>query len=216
MKNKLLSIISASFICLCSIFPSNAAFADEVSYPDYGSTASTAAIVMEASSGSILFSQAANKELYPASITKIMTAYLAIKYGNFKDIVTFSEDAVYKTEGSSILRDVGEELTLEECLYAMMLESANDCAYAIAEHVGGTYDHFIEMMNEAATELGCTHTHFTNPHGLPDEDHYTSVHDMAEKINDIQGFIYHPRLDYWRNEEQLQFILDCAVTKGEI
>ena len=68
---------------------------------------------------------------------------------------------------------------MEQCLYAVMLNSANECAYAVAEHVGGTVEHFVDMMNEKAAELGCTNTHFANPHGLFDENHYTTAHDMA-------------------------------------
>lgn len=137
------------------------------------------AILMEVNSGTILYEKNSRLQGYPASITKIATAIVAIENGDFNDKVTFSSDAVFKTEGSGIWRDVDEVMTLEECMYAMMLESANECAYAIAEHVGGTYDHFIEMMNDKAAELGCEGTHFNNPNGLPDEEHYTTCYDMA-------------------------------------
>ena len=140
---------------------------------------SQSAVVMEESTGTILYQKNMDEQHYPASITKIMTAMIALENGNLQDKVIFSKDAVYKTEGSGIARDVGEEMTLEQCMYGMLLESANECAYAIAEHVGGTYEHFVDMMNEKAEELGCTNTHFTNPHGLPDEEHYVSAHDMA-------------------------------------
>ncbi len=151
----------------------------EAYWPDDVSVDSASAIVMDADTGTVLYEKNADKKRYPASITKIMTALLAIENGNLEDTVTFSSDAVYKTEGSSILRDVGEKLTLEQCLYGMMLESANDCAYAIAEHVGGDYKTFIKMMNDKAEELGCTGTHFVNSNGLPDEDHYVTARDMA-------------------------------------
>lgn len=94
-------------------------------------------------------------------------------------MVTFSDDAINNTEGSGIARDYGEQMTLEQCLYGVMLESANECAYAVAEHVGGTVENFVDMMNAKAKELGCTNTHFANPHGLQDENHYTTAHDMA-------------------------------------
>lgn len=116
---------------------------------------------------------------YPASITKIMTTLLALENGNLSDMVTFSDDAINNTEGSGIARDYGEQMTLEQCLYGVMLESANECAYAVAEHVGGTVENFVDMMNAKAKELGCTNTHFANPHGLQDENHYTTAHDMA-------------------------------------
>ena len=93
--------------------------------------------------------------------------------------MTFSKEAVYNTEGSGISRDVGEVMTMRNCLYGLMLESANECGYAIAEHTGGNYDNFINMMNEEADRLGCKDTNFNNPHGLPDEDHWTCAYDMA-------------------------------------
>lgn len=137
------------------------------------------AIVMEASTGTVLYEKNAHEELYPASITKIMTALLAIENCDMDEEVVFSANAVYGVDGAHIARDLDEVMTMEQCLYALMLVSANECAYAIAEHVGGDYDTFIQMMNDRAKELGCENTHFTNPHGLPDENHYTSAYDMA-------------------------------------
>lgn len=96
------------------------------------------------------------------------------------EIVTVPPEAVYmEDKGTHIALDEGEQLTVEQCLYAIMLASANDAAYALAVHVGGTYENFICMMNEKAKELGCENTNFTNPHGLPDENHVTSAYDMA-------------------------------------
>lgn len=149
-------------------------------WPDGISVGSQSAIVMEASTGTILYEKNAHEQHYPASITKIMTTMLALEHCNLDEIVTYSYDAVHKTEGSGIYRDVGEEMTLEDTLYAVMLESANECAYATAEHVtDGDYEAFIRMMNEKATELGCTDTNFTNCNGLPDEKHLTTCYDMA-------------------------------------
>ncbi len=138
-------------------------------------------VVMDVDSGALLYSYGGDIRHYPASITKVMTAMLAIENGNLDDIVTFSKEAVYGIERGSahIARDVGEEMPLRDCLYGMMLESANECAYAIAEHIGGDFDTFIEMMNEKAKELGCKNTHFCNPNGLFDEEHYTTAYDMA-------------------------------------
>ena len=137
------------------------------------------AIVMEANTGTVLYSKNADEKNYPASITKILTALLAIENSEMDEKVTFSYDSVHKTEGSGIWRDVDEVMTMEQCLYALLLNSANECAYAIAEHVGGTYDQFVQMMNERVKALGCENTQFTNPHGLPDEEHYTTCYDMA-------------------------------------
>ncbi|MCI1654030.1 MAG: D-alanyl-D-alanine carboxypeptidase [Lachnospiraceae bacterium] len=142
------------------------------------------AVVMDLNTGTFLYSKNRNTRRYPASITKILTAYVAVtNCKSLKETVQFSKDSVYKTEGSGIARDVGETLTLEQCLYAMMLESANECAYAIAEKVGedmgGGYQTFIDKMNETAKALGCTGSHFTNCNGLPDVNHYTTARDMA-------------------------------------
>lgn len=153
----------------------------EGSWPSGIDVVSDAAIVMDIDTGTVLYAKNEHAEHYPASITKVMTGLLAVENGNLQDTVTYSEDAVYKIERGSanIARDVGEQMTLEQCLYAMMLESCNSSAYAIAEHIGGTYDNFIQMMNDKAKELGCQNTHFSNPNGLPDETHYTSAYDMA-------------------------------------
>lgn len=158
--------------------------ADEY-WPEGPKTQSKSAIVMEVNTGTILYEKKSHVEHYPASITKIMTTLLAIENCEMDEIVTFSEDAVFKNEGdtSHIARDLGEKLTVEQCLYAVMLESANECAYAVAEHVGeklgGDYQTFIDLMNERAKELGCKNTHFNNCNGLPDEEHWVSAHDMA-------------------------------------
>lgn len=139
-----------------------------------------AGIVMEADTGTILYEKNIHDVHYPASITKVLTTLLVLENSDMDEIVTFSEDAVFKTEGSGIARDVGEEMTMEQCLYAVMLESANECAYAVGEHVtGGDINAFVDMMNARAAELGCQNTHFANSSGLPDEQHYTTAYDMA-------------------------------------
>ncbi len=149
-------------------------------WPDGPEIAGESAVVMEASTGTVLYEKNAYEHCYPASITKIMTCLLAVNHSNLDENVTYSKDAVYKTAGGSgIARDVNEVMTMRESLYGMMLESANECAYAIAEHTGGNYDNFIKMMNDKAKKLGCKDTHFNNPHGLPDENHWTCAYDMA-------------------------------------
>ncbi len=155
---------------------------NEVSgWPQGDAVQAEAAIVMDAETGAVLYAKDIGEVLYPASITKIMTALLALENGNLDDVVKFSEYAVYSIEyGSSHLGlTEGEELTLEQCLYGILLASANEISNAVAEHIGGDVTHFVEMMNERAAELGCVHTHFVNPHGLHDEDHYVCAWDMA-------------------------------------
>ena len=168
----ILTIISA--VCLGKVDVKAADY-----WPDAPETLSPGVLLMEESTGTILYEKNSDEAHDPASITKIMTTLLALENGNLSDMVTFSDDAINNTEGSGIARDYGEQMTLEQCLYGVMLESANECAYAVAEHVGGTVENFVDMMNAKAKELGCTNTHFANPHGLQDENHYTTAHDMA-------------------------------------
>lgn len=154
-------------------------------WPESPGIATPSAIVMEVNSGAVLYDKNSSEVNYPASITKIMTTMLALEYSELDEVVTFSADAVFKNEGntSHIARDLGEQMTMEQCLYAVMLESANECAYAVAEHIGqklgGDYQTFIDLMNERAKELGCVNTHFANANGLPDPNHYTSAKDMS-------------------------------------
>lgn len=155
--------------------------ADEV-WPGGPHVEAPSICVMEITTGTILYENHMDEVNYPASITKIMTGLLAVENSSLDEIVTFSMEAVYGNEGdtSHISRDINEKMTMEQCLYGMMLESANECAYAIGEHIGGgSMETFTKMMNNRAAELGCTNTHFNNPNGLPDEDHWTSAHDMA-------------------------------------
>ena len=139
------------------------------------------AVVMDLDSGTFLYSKNMDVAKYPASITKILTTLIAIEHSRPSEKVTFSENAVYGIEqgSSNIGIRLGENLTMEDCLYGMMLESANEVCIAVAEHISGSVDAFVELMNQKAASLGCTNTHFTNPNGLPDENHYTTAHDMA-------------------------------------
>lgn len=139
------------------------------------------AIVMEASTGTILYNKDMDMVNYPASITKIMTALVTLEHCSLDEIVTYSYYATHSigADSSTIGTTEDEELTVEESLYALMLMSANECGNGLAEHVSGSIDAFVELMNQKAAELGCTNTHFVNPHGLHDDNHYTSAHDMA-------------------------------------
>ncbi len=139
------------------------------------------AIVMEVSTGLILYKKNIHKKHYPASITKIMTAMLALENSSLSETVKFSSDAVYGIEAgsSTIYSEVDERMSMEQCLYAIMLESANEVCLAIGEHVAGSSEKFVDMMNERVAELGLKNTHFNNPNGLPDTKHYTSAYDMS-------------------------------------
>lgn len=178
----LLAVLMMGGLLLAPLAPLAAPEEESQDYwPTYGGDVySASAIVMELSSGTILYEKNMHDQHYPASITKIMTVLLALENAELSETVTFSKDAVYNIDGTHIARDVGEQMTLEDTLYAVLLGSANECAYATAEHVcDGDYQAFIDMMNERAAEIGCLNTHFNNPHGLTDVNHYTSAYDMA-------------------------------------
>lgn len=137
------------------------------------------AILMDQLTGRILFEKNAHEKRKIASITKIMTAIIAIESGKLDEIVTVSNHAV-GVEGSSIYLTKGEKIKLEDLVYGLMLRSGNDAAVAIAEHVGGSLEGFVFLMNEKAEQIGMKNTHFSNPHGLDDhEDHYSTAYDMA-------------------------------------
>jgi len=148
-----------------------------------------AAVLMDAKSGTVLFSKNQDERLYPASITKVMTALLAFEKGNLDDVVT-ADNSVYRIEsGSSIIGlKPNEQMTLHELLYGLLLESGNDAAAAIAVHIGGSVDGFADMMNAKVKELGLSNSHFVNPHGLHSDDHYTSAYDMAVITREAQKY----------------------------
>lgn len=137
-----------------------------------------AAVVMDGNSGQVVYEKKGDERVYPASTTKIMTALLGIEYGQLDREVTVTGEAI-GVEGSSIYLVAGEQLSMEDLLYAAMLRSGNDAATAIAMEVGGSVEAFAELMNRRALELGAINTHFVNPTGLYDENHYTTAYDMA-------------------------------------
>lgn len=184
---KFLCIMLSLVLCIIQAPTAGATTATEsnpVSWPSAPSDSSIAAesaILMDASSGLVLYQKNADKKQYPASITKIMTTLLAIENSSLDEVVTFSREAVFGIEpGSSHIGvEVGEKLTMEQCLYAMMLESANEVCLGVAEHIAGSINDFVKMMNKRAKELGCKNTHFMNPNGLHNDKHYTTANDMA-------------------------------------
>lgn len=152
--------------------------ADEAAYAADEITAEAGA-VFDLTAGETLYSKNAFERLYPASITKIMTAILAIRYGDLSDVVTVTQDAVITETGASLCGiQPGDQLTMEQLLYGLMLPSGNDAAAAIAVHMAGSIEAFADKMNEEARRLGATDTHFVNPHGLTDENHYTTAYDL--------------------------------------
>jgi D-alanyl-D-alanine carboxypeptidase (penicillin-binding protein 5/6) len=138
-----------------------------------------AAGVFNLNTKEITYSQNIFERLYPASTTKILTAYIIIKYCDLNDMVTVSDNAVAQSEDSSICNlNTGDVLSVRDLLYGLLLASGNDAAVALAEYYAGTVDNFADVMNSEAAALGASASHFVNPNGMPNEDHYTTVYDM--------------------------------------
>ena len=167
-----------------SAFNMNEAFgANAAPWPKCPSIKAKSAVVMDLATGTVLVSKNPDKKWYPASTTKVMTALLAIEHAKSLDeMVEFTQAAIDASEpgSSSIGMTPGEKLPLRECLYGLMLASANEVANALAIHTAGSIKNFADMMNARAKELGCTNTHFKNPSGLYEKDHYTCPEDLAK------------------------------------
>ncbi len=197
MKKLMGKLLTA--VMVLSLLGSTAAYGAPV-WPDDSEVnlESEAGVVMDADSGAVLYGKNSKEQYYPASITKIMTALLVLENCSMDEVVTFSYDAVYNVESGSTNAgiDAGEQMTVKDCLYAMLLKSANEAANALAEHVSGSREAFAELMTERARELGCVNTSFKNPSGLNDPEHYTTARDFAlivqaawenEEFRKIQG-----------------------------
>lgn len=173
-RNRLIAYILT--ICIIfSVVPT--AYADDNIFE----TPVKAALLIEQTSGKVLYELNQNEKNYPASLTKIMTALLAIEHGNLNDMVTVSASALEGLDeaGSTAGLMEGEELSLLNLLYCVMISSANEACNVVAEHIAGSKEAFVEMMNTRAQELGCTGTHFANTHGLHNEEHYSTARDLS-------------------------------------
>ena len=149
--------------------------------PDNVTTNSPSLILMDAKTGNILYSKNAFKKQFPASTTKVMTAILTLENCKLTDVATVSHDAIFNVPvgySHASLKE-GEQLTIEELLNVLMIPSANDAAFVLAEHIAGSVDKFSEMMNNKAKEIGCLNTHFVNPNGIHSDDHYSTAYDLA-------------------------------------
>ena len=151
-------------------------------WPQGPTVTAEAAILMEAETGTILYAKNIHKQEYPASCTKILTCLIAAEQCKMDEMVTMSHDAIYDTprDSNHIALDVGEAITMEQALSAILIRSANEVSFGVAEHITGTcWEDFAAIMNERAKELGCLNSNFVNPNGLPDENHYTTAYDLA-------------------------------------
>ncbi|MCI7796600.1 MAG: serine hydrolase [Lachnospiraceae bacterium] len=140
------------------------------------------AVLYDVTHGKFLFEKNADEKLYPASITKLMTALLVLEHADLNDTVTFSEAAVTNLESGAVTLNLtaGDRVSVKDCLYGLLLKSANEVANGLAEYVGGSVSGFADMMNAKAAALGCADTHFVNPNGLNNQNHYTTCRDMAK------------------------------------
>ncbi|WP_296647281.1 D-alanyl-D-alanine carboxypeptidase family protein, partial [Romboutsia sp. 13368] len=171
---KIFSLVLAFIIAFLPIFNvNNLSFAD--SEP---SLTAEYAILMDYESGEVLYSKNGYSKLYPASTTKAWTAYIVLKHvKDLNQVVQIKDLPV--VEGSSMYLKEGEAFTVKELLDALLIHSCNDVAVVLARYVGGSEENFVKMMNDEAKAIGAKNTHFNNPHGLPDENHYTTAYDMA-------------------------------------
>ena len=152
--------------------------------PDDAVTAQAGAL-FDVTDSSVIYGKNIYDQMYPASITKVMTAIIAIEEGNLSDAVTANDDVVIREAGASMAGiKPGDTFTLEQLLYGLMIPSGNDAANAIADHIAGSTDAFVEKMNAKAKELGATHTHFVNANGLHSTDHYTTAYDLYLIFNE--------------------------------
>lgn len=190
-KKLLAAAVSAVTVCVMTTSAAWAAVDLEAVYPvstneipgwpQGPEISSDTGVVMEAGTGAIVYAKGADEKRYPASITKLMTLLVAVENVELDETVTFTETGVRDVtpDSGNIGMQLGEVMSMEDCLYAMMIYSANEVSAQIAEYVGGTEAEFINMMNRRAQEIGCTNTNFANASGLPDDNQYTTARDMA-------------------------------------
>lgn len=178
MKRRILSLLLCLFL-FTGLFPFAALASTD--WPGDVSIEADAGIIMDAHSGAVIYGKNIHSTFSPASITKVLTALIALERCSMDDVVTFSQNAVYNVESnsSSAGYDVGDQATVEDLLYALLLKSANEAANALAEHISGSTEEFAKLMNETAASLGCQDSNFSNPSGLNDDSHYVSAYDMA-------------------------------------
>ena len=166
--------VSESFAAGLCVTAENVTENTEFVFGDLG-----AAGLFDLSNSEIIYANNIHGKLYPASMTKVMTALVALKYGNLDDMLVASENAVIDEYGVQTFGiKAGDRMTLDQALHILLIKSANDVGIMIAEHISGSVDAFSQLMNEEAARIGATNSHFANPHGLHDEEHYTTAYDM--------------------------------------
>ena len=174
-------LLISSCIGTINVAPVTVNAATKTNWPKGPSIYGQTGVLIEASTGTVLYDKKCNKKMYPASITKIMTALLTIENCKMDETVTFSDATIHSIQygDANMGCSVGEKMTVKDCLYALMLQSANEVATALGEHIAGSTEKFAEMMNKRAKEAGALNTHFANANGLHDPNHYVTAYDMA-------------------------------------
>lgn len=183
------------------------------------------AILMEANTGTILYAKNIDEKLYPASTTKILTSLVAIENSEMNETVYFSHEAVFSIEkGSSNMgMDAGQSISMEQCLYGILVYSANETCNAVGEHIAGDIDGYVDMMNQKAAELGCTNSHFVTTNGLHDENHYTTARDLAtiaraffsnETLSKISGTAHYYIPPTATQPDEIDLWTHNSLTKG--
>ena len=200
MKHKTKKLL-CSVLAFCQLFAMTA-FARPDWPSDTGIQAEAGAL-MDVDSGTMIFGQNSHVEYPPASITKLLTALIVLEHAELSDTVTYSETAMNSVEadsGNKYSLAIGDTMTVEDCLYALLLSSVNQSANALAEHVAGSIPAFVDMMNQKLAELGCSESHFENPSGLNGDTQNVSAYDMAkiacaafqnEKLLEISSSVSH-------------------------
>ena len=175
MNNKIYKITMIVVLLIVVLTCNTKVYAD-----DELSINAKAALIVETNTGKIIYEKDIYEQNYPASVTKILTAILTIENCELDDVATVSQTAISHIPTGYVIAPlyIGEQITIKDLLYALMLKSANDAAYVLAEHVGGSVEGFSEMMNKKAEELECKNTHFVNPNGIHNQNHYTTAYDM--------------------------------------
>jgi serine-type D-Ala-D-Ala carboxypeptidase (penicillin-binding protein 5/6) len=211
LKMRILSVITMLAILFAGLTPTDAYARTQ--WPALSSIEAEGGILVDAATGTVLFAKNEDQQFYPASITKILTALLVIENcDNLDEEFAFSHRAVYDVEANSQNAgyDEGDVITVRDALYAMLLQSANEVANGLAEYIGGSIEGFADMMNEYAASIGCTNSHFANPSGLNNPDHYTTASDYAkicirafdnETFREIDGTTYYKLPASKRNPE---------------
>lgn len=186
----------------------------------------SAAALFDVNKSNIIYGKNLHQRLHPASLTKILTALVALEEGNPDDIITVTKDVKVTESGATICGlEEGDTLTLNQALHALLIQSANDAANAIAVHLGGSIDGFADMMNEKAEELGATNSNFVNPHGLSHDDHYSTVYDLYlifnkavtyESFNEIIHMVEYQTIyqDAAGNEKEMDFSSTNLFLRG--